>query len=181
MEADLRRAFAILFVLPVLGLAQQDKSQDVWEPMKFFVGSWDGTGKGQPGNSRIEREYEFVLNGKFLHVKNKSVYLPQKENPKGEVHEDSGFFSYDRARKLFVFRQFHVEGFVNQYSLNREASGGKVLTFISESIENIAAGWRAKETYRIISANEFTETFELAAPGKEFEVYTEGRFTRRRK
>jgi len=44
--------------------------------------------------------------------------------------------------------------------------------FISESIENIPAGFLAKETYHIINNDEFTETFELAEPGKEFELYS---------
>jgi hypothetical protein len=73
---------------------------------------------------------------------------------------------------------YYIEGFVNQYKLDRENSGPKMLTFVSESIENIAAGWRAKETYRIINENEFTETFELAAPGKEFELYSESHLKR---
>jgi hypothetical protein len=31
-----------------------------------------------------------------------------------------------------------------------------------------------------LNADEFTETFELAAPGKEFEVYTESHFKRKK-
>ena len=46
----------------------------MWTPFNFFVGSWEGTGTGQPGASQVERTYQFVLNGKFLHVKNKSTY-----------------------------------------------------------------------------------------------------------
>src|SRR5499426_4737831 len=95
--------------------AQVAQQPDVWEPLKYFVGSWEGTAKGQPGNGKVEREYQFVLNGKYLQAKNKSTYLPQEKNPKGEVHEDWGLFSYDSARKKLVFRQFHGEGFVNQY------------------------------------------------------------------
>jgi hypothetical protein len=34
-------------------------------------------------------------------------------NKTGEIHEDMGMIGYDRARERFVFRQFHVEGFVN--------------------------------------------------------------------
>lgn len=55
---------------------------------------------------------------------------------------------------------------------------GKTLEFITESIENIPNGWRAKETYKILNQNEFTETFELAAPGKVFEIYSENKFKR---
>jgi len=89
-------------------------------------------------------------------------------------------FSYDRGRKKFVLRQFHVEGFVNQYAVETVAGDGKTLSFLSESIENIPAGFRAREIYRIVSADEFTETFELAEPGKEFEIYSETRFKRKK-
>jgi hypothetical protein len=161
-------------------LAQTAQQPDVWEPLKYFVGSWEGTGKGQPGEAKVEREYQFVLKGKYLQAKNKSTYAPQEKNPKGEVHEDWGLFSYDRGRNQFVLRQFHVEGFVNQYALDRAASNHKTLVFITESIENVPAGWRARESYRILNNDEFIEIFELAGPGKEFEVYSENRFKRKK-
>jgi hypothetical protein len=50
---------------------------------------------------------------------------------------------------------------------------GKEFVFISESIENIPPGWRGKESYNVISPDEFIETFELAEPGKDFELYTQ--------
>jgi len=57
---------------------------------------------------------------------------------------------------------------------------GKTIVFTSESIENIPAGYRARETYKILSPDEFIEVFETAEPGKEFEVYSEGHFKRRK-
>ena len=54
------------------------------------------------------------------------------------------------------------------------------IAFTSESIENVPSGWRARETYHPLSANEWSETFELAEPGREFTVYSEKRFRRRR-
>ena len=50
--------------------------------------------------------------------------------------------SFDKGRKRFVYRQFHVEGFVNQYVLEAEGEEG-VRVFVSEAIENIPGGWRA--------------------------------------
>lgn len=79
-----------------------------------------------------------------------------------------------------MLRQFHIEGFVNQYVMETPAADAKTLVFQTESIENIPAGWRAREIYKIISRDEFTETFELAAPGKDFEVYSEGRLSRKK-
>lgn len=88
------------------------------------------------------------------------------------MYEDRGFISYDKGRQTFVLRQFHIEGFVNQYVLESRSADGKTLIFVSESIENIPKGYRARETYQLINENEFTETFELAEPGKDFELYS---------
>jgi hypothetical protein len=150
----------------------------MWTSLNFLVGSWQGTGTGQPGNSQVERSYQFILNGKFLEERNKSTYPPQNQNPQGEIHEDLGLFSYDKARKTFVYRQFHLEGFVNQYVMDYLAPDGKTIVFTTESIENIPAGWRARETYQVLSPDEFTETFELAEPGKDFELYVKSQFKR---
>ena len=170
----------ISLIVPNIVFGQEEKKQDVWEPLRFFVGSWEGRGEGRPGDSKGERDYKFVLQGKFLEARNKSVYEPQDLNPKGEVHEDWGLFSYDQGRKKIVFRQFHVEGFVNQYVLDSLSADGKTLVFVTESIENIPSGWRARETYQILNDHEFIETFELAAPEKDFEVYIESHFKRKR-
>jgi len=150
----------------------------MWTNLNFLVGSWQGTGSGQPGNSQVERSYQFILNGKFLEERNKSTYPPQSQNPQGEIHEDLGLIGYDKARKTFVYRQFHVEGFVNQYVMDYLSPDGKTIVFTTESIENIPAGWRARETYQVLDPDEFTETFELAEPGKDFVLYVRNQFKR---
>ena len=53
-----------------------------------------------------------------------------------------------------------------------------VLVLNSEAIENIPAGWRARETYTFSGDDAFEELFELAAPGKAFELYSRNRLTR---
>jgi len=160
-------------------LTEQTRSApDVWEPIRFLIGAWDGDVSGQPGTGKSAREYRFTLNNRFLEVRNKSTYPAQPKNPKGEVHEDWGMVSYDRGRKAFVLRQFHVEGFVNQYVSDPVREGP--LRFTSEAIENIPAGYRARETYTITGPDSFVERFELAEPGKDFEVYSETRFRRRK-
>jgi hypothetical protein len=171
---------AVLFLLTSIGTAQTPTRSDAWEPLRSLVGIWEGTGNGQPGVSKVHREYRLVLNDKFIHVQNKSTYDPQPKNPKGEVHEDWGMLSFDKGRKKFVLRQFHVEGFVNQYVMTSASADGKTIVFTSESIENIPAGYRARETYKLLGPDEFTEVFEIAEPGKDFELYSEGHFKRKR-
>jgi hypothetical protein len=142
-----------------------------------FIGKWQGTSEGQRGNGTLTREYRFVLGDRFVEETNRSVYPPQEKNPKGEVHEHRGFFSFDRAKKAVIFRQFHIEGFVNQYVLQPTSAPG-VLVFVSEAIENIPAGYRARETYTFIGNNEVEEVFEIAEPGKDFVLYSKARLKR---
>lgn len=176
----MRKAFLLILLIPIIGMAQEGRKERTWDPFMFFIGTWKGTGKGEPGNSEVERQYQLILNGKYIQASHKSVYAPQEKNPKGEIHEDLGFLSFDRGRKQYVFRQFHTEGFVNQYRSESISEDGKVIVFISEGIENIPAGWRARETYKLLNADEFTETFELAEPGKEFAIYSQNHFKRQK-
>jgi nitrobindin-like protein len=157
--------------------AQSPTSADALAPLATLIGEWKGTTEGQPGNGTVERSYERVLGSRFIQLRNRSTYPPQEKNAKGEVHEDVGFFSFDRARKQVVLRQFHVEGFVNQFVLEPGSSPGR-LVFITEAIENIPTGWRARETYLMSDANTFEEIFELAEPGKDFVLYSRSRLTR---
>lgn len=152
---------------------------DTFKLLRPLIGRWEGDSQGKPGIGKMERTYAFVLRDRFLQVSNKAVYPTQKKNPKGETHEDLGFFGYDRAIKKLTYRQFHVEGFVIQYSLESISDDGKSFVFTSTAIENISPGWVARETYRFLSNDEFVETFALAGPGKEFETYSETRFRRK--
>jgi len=157
--------------------AQSEAPVDTLAPLARLIGRWTGTSEGQPGKGQVERQYERVLRSKFIQVRNRSIYAPQEKNPKGETHEDIGFFSFDSARKRVVFRQFHVEGFVNHYVLDPSSTADRVV-FLSESIENIPAGFRARETYVLSGTDHLEEVFEIAEPGKDFEVYSRSRLAR---
>jgi hypothetical protein len=110
---------------------------------------------------------EFVMNGRFLKLGGTADY---KNDKGGEHHEDMGLVSFDRGRSTFIFRQFHIEGFVNQYALSSDPKAGGTIELTSESCENTPPGWRARETYKV-SGDTLDHTFELAPPGKPFERY----------
>ena len=148
------------------------------QPLSRFVGVWRGTGKGEPGNAIVERTYTPVLGGRFIEVRNSSTYAPQAANPKGEVHHDVGYVSFDNARGLFVLRQFHVEGFVNQYVATTSDFAGSKLVFASEALENIPASMKARETYTFTSGDTFEEVFEIAEDGATFQVYSHNTLAR---
>lgn len=167
----------LVLSIPSPSTSQSATGSDRWAAVRFLVGSWEGTSQGRPGKAAVRREYRFVLRDQFLEARSTSTYPPQPNNEKGEVHEDVGFFSYDGGRKALVLRQFHVEGFVNQYREDQPAAAG-VVSLTSDAIENIPAGWRARETYVVLGPDEFEETFELSEPGKSFEVYSRARLKR---
>lgn len=154
------------------------ETKDPWERFRYFLGRWKGTGSGNPGKSQVEREYSFVLNEQFIQISDRSVYEPQERNPEGEVHEEIGYFSYDRSRKKHVLREFHIEGYVNQYLLEDREPESKKLVFRTEAIENIPPGWQARTTYEILGENEFRETFDLAGPGQEWSCFITNEFKR---
>ena len=153
---------------------------DPWSAIRFMVGEWTGESEGQPGKGTATRTYRFVLGDKFLHEQNVSTYPPQPKNEEGEAHEHWSFFSHDRARHTLVLRQFHPEGFVNQFAMKAESPAGTVV-FESEALENVPSGWKARETYEVVSADEFVETFELARGSGAHEVYSQARFKRVRR
>lgn len=158
-------------------IAGAQPAADPFERLAFMVGRRQGTSEGQPGKGTVLREYTRVLNSRFIRVRNRSEYPAQDRNPKGEIHEDEGYISFDRARKQLVSRQFHVEGFVNQYVEGADSSPRRVV-FTSEALENVPAGWRARETYVMYGTDDFEEIFELAESGEAFAVYSRARLTR---
>ena len=171
------RLSALLVALATVTIGAQTPAPDSFARVSFLLGRWEGTAEGQPGRGTVRREYSRVLNGRFIRVVNRSDYPAQEKNPKGEIHEDEGYLSFDRSKKALVLRQFHIEGFVNQY-VEDPASPATRVAFNTEAIENIPAGWRARETYVVHGPDEFEEIFELAEAGKPFEEYSRSRFKR---
>lgn len=145
--------------------------------LTFFLGRWEGTAEGQPGKGTATREYTSALRGKVIQARHRGEYPPQPANPKGEIHEDTGIYSFDSGAKVVRFRQYHVEGFVVHYVLEPPTKPG-TFVFNSEAIENIPTGYRSRETHVVLGADEFEEVFELADPGKDFVVYSRTRLKR---
>lgn len=137
---------------------------DPWREWRYFLGRWQGKGTGKPGESAVERTYRLVLNEQFIELADRSTYPPQERNPEGEIHEEIGYISHDRQRGRFILREFHVEGYVNQYVLKDREPQALTFVFETEAIENMPPGWSARTTYEIMDQDHFRETFDLAGP-----------------
>jgi len=182
MAAILRRMnynlAAFLLVIPMTCLGAEPAA-DHWQPVRFLLGSWQGEARGDPGAGSVARDYALVLGEKFIEEHNTSSYQARDGKPP-EIHHHRGFLSYDKSRKTLMLRHFHEEGFVNLYALNSAKSTPTRLVFESVSFENFSNEWKARETYEMISSDEFIETFELAEPGKEFQLYSQNHFRRKK-
>lgn len=174
-----RALVLFVLILPVILYAQADKKEDVWAPLRPIIGEWEGSGTGPGGDSKIDARYEFVLGGNYIEAWHRSVFEPTEGNPEGEIHEDKGFISYDASRGKFVFRQFHVEGFVNQYVLDSLSAGGDVLYFVSEAIENAPPGTRARLEIVVRGEEEMDTAFHVAWPGGDFQCFSSNKFKRK--
>jgi hypothetical protein len=169
----------LLAVLSATAATTPSPMNDRWGRVRFLLGTWEGTATGQPGKGTVQRTYELVLDGQFIEERNTSRY-DAKAGQKPEIHEHRGFMSYDKTRKTFMLRHFHEEGFVNLYALNTDKSMAEYLIFDSVAFENFSNEWKARESYEVISPDEFVEIFELAEPGKDFVEYSRNHFRRRK-
>ena len=148
--------------------------------MSALVGDWTGVGEGDPGPSAATRHTERVHGGRFIRVEGRSVYPKQEKNKSGEVHTSTDVWSYGQARKVLVLRQFDSLGFVSTYVQDKAASRDGHIVLVSEQLENVPAGWKARYTYDVVSAEEYREHFELDPNGKGFKTYVLGRYLRDR-
>lgn len=153
---------------------EESESTDPWGPLRLLEGTWEGAIDGRLGQGKGLRRFYFILDGKFLLLRHASVRLPQEKSPKGDYHLELGVFSFDRERKTLVYREFLVEGYVNRYTCDVEP---RRLLCTTESVEN-GPGMRARYTLEISDGYRHHETFELASPGEELQVYFTNRWTR---
>ncbi len=155
-------------LISVHGLTQENPL----EKFDLLIGHWEGNGEGFSSNkSKIQSEFNWIMNKQFIEVKNHSEFDPTEAKPESEVHKDWGIISFDKARKKIVFRQFHIEGFVNQYILNDTLSSEKSFVFESEIIENFVPGGKARFTIQIHSNSEIETLFDVGFPGKEMACF----------
>lgn len=175
----MRKAILLIVLLPLVAFSQEQASENVWQPLEYFLGTWVGESTGKSGEGKGERTYEFVMNGVYMFGKNTMTFAPQQQNPKGETHEDWAVFSYDKGRKVHVLRQFNIEGFVNQFIVDSLSTDYKFIRFVTESSENAPPGLQARLIYELKDEDHFIEIFELGFPGRDFSCWMTNTWSRK--
>jgi len=138
------------------------------DSLKFLLGEWVGEGGGQPGQAS-GGSYSFLpeLDGRILVRRNRSAYPAGKDHA-AFVHEDLMVVYPGTAGKPPRADYWDNEGHAIHYEIS---SDGKSAVFLSEGE---AAGPRYRLTYTSTAADRVTIRFEVAAPGKPFQMYLEG-------
>lgn len=160
--------------------ARQPRQAEVWKPLTFFLGKWEGGGDGRGGRCFVQMEFRFLLQKTYMEVKSTYVYEPSKEKPQGEIHEDLGIISFDRARQRFVLHQFHVEDYADYLLLEDRPTDSKTFVFVTERIVNLPGGFRSRMTYRILDNDELEIDWEVAGPGADFLIHSRSRLKRKK-
>lgn len=161
----------ILTIFIFLGVLQTYAQNTSFQPVCFLIGNWSGNGQGFGNDqSKIESSFQFVMDSTYIEVINDSHFEPTEKNPKGEHHIDRGFISFDKSRKLLVFRQFNNEGYINQYLLNQELSNDSTLVFETETIENFVPGGKARWTIKKRNEKEIETSFDVSF-GNEYSCF----------
>lgn len=155
---------SILLAAPLL--AQVSAAQaDLFTPLRFLVGEWQGVGAGQPGQAQGKADFGFELDGKVLVRRNRTELAAADGRPAAS-HEDlmTIFAEGGQVKALYLDN----EGHVIRYLVAARPDG---VVFTSEP----APGPRFRLSYIKKSVILATVRFEIAPPGRPeaFSTYLE--------
>ncbi len=170
----------LLFALfiPGAGLSQDspdwiDKRGDGrFASLVWLVGEWRGYGRFEERVTYLHRKYSYDLGGMYLVERTVDVFPPPEPSTDFEVHQDFVVYYRDTTTGALKAKAFFVEAFVTSETV----SGGennKPLVMESTQIENAPPGLRTRFTLTRETDARFKETFEIAKPGKEYELVEE--------
>jgi len=140
------------------------RGSDPWDDVRMLVGHWKGEVEGWFMQAEVERNWEFVLGGKFLQGHSRSVHGHQ-------VDEELDMLSWDKVRRCFVLRRFSSSGYVLQFAGKVRQNGR--LELETEAWENGRPyPLRAKIAFAFVSEDELEVTFYMALKNQELVVYS---------
>jgi len=169
-----------LILIKILFVFSINAQTNPFDRLNFLLGDWSGTGSGFGNDkSKIDSHFILTLDDKYIEVVNDSKFDPTTDNPEGEHHTDKGFISYDESRKLIIYRQFNIEGYINQYILVDSLTTDNELVFVTETIENFIPGGKAKWTIKKISADKIETIFDVYFPKRGYSCMGTNSLTRK--
>lgn len=149
--------------------AAQTQTKNLWVDWQPFLGTWQGVGRGEPGQGKGEFTFEPALQGAVLTRHNYAEY-PATKDRAAFRHDDLMVIYPDADNKKTRADYWDNEGHVIHY--DAEVSATK-LVFLSNEAQ---AGPRYRLTYfKSAGGDELRLTFEIAPPNDRnaFKTYIE--------
>jgi len=161
-----RWTIALLFLASLA--AAETQPQNRWAGWEPFLGSWQGTGSGEPGQGGGEFSFVPELQGAVLARHSYAQYPATKDKP-AYRHDDLMVIYADPVNGKTHADYWDNEGHVIHYDV--ELSGGK-LVFLSDAAQ---PGPRYRLTYVKTGEDALKLTFEIAPPNDRasFRTYIE--------
>jgi hypothetical protein len=150
----MRSTLTFILLLATIAFAQ-DQPAKHWSAWQPFLGTWVGSGSGQPGQGAGEFTLEPELQGAVLVRHNFAAYPATKDKP-AYRHDDLMVIYLDgeKTRADYWDNERHLIHYL------AEVSGNK-LVFLGDEAQ---AGPRYRLTYMKSGADALTLTFEIAPP-----------------
>ena len=169
----------LLFVLTLIASAclqaQQSRPGNDWKDFDFVLGDWKWSGGGKPGEAKGVSTFRPDLLGTVL-VRTNHLDYPATKERAAFAHDDLIYVYRDPVDKTLRAIYFDGEGHVIRYRVT-VAPDKNSIEFLSDAAPD---GTTCRMTYRKVTADSVTETFEIAPPGKpnDFARYVEFLATR---
>lgn len=162
------RLLGLVLLLACSLAAVRAQTKDPWADWMPFLGTWQGTGSGDPGQGRGEFSFAPEVQGAVLVRHNYAEYPPSKDKP-AYRHDDLMVIYPGADNHKARADYWDNEGHVIHYEV--ELSAGK-LVFVSDPAQ---AGPRYRLTYVKTGEDELKLTFEIAPPADRdgFKTYIE--------
>lgn len=156
-----RKALIIAALLMPAAIAADD-----WGPVQFLVGKWTGEGSGQPGNGAGAFSLLPDLQGKILVRKSFAEY-PATDGRPATRHDDLMIVYRQSGSGELRAAYYDSEGHVIAYAVQAVEGG---VAFVSGGPRDQV---RYRLTYVAAGKDRARLKFEIAPPGKDFNVYIE--------
>ena len=160
----------LLLIFTSMSYGQQDTT---WQKWNWLIGDWVGEGSGKPGEGSGAFSLQTDLGGKILVRNNHSEYPATKDKPT-IIHDDLMIVYLDNAGQPRKAIYFDNENHTINYAI---AYLDKSIILTSNKVQNMPM---FRLTYVSLDKETITVKFEMSRDGDTFQMYTEGRCTRRK-
>ncbi len=159
----------IIVCVCLIGLAAaQTPAKGLWADWEPFLGTWQGTGSGEPGQGKGEFTFEPVLQGAVL-TRHSYAEYPASKDRAAYRHDDLMVIYPSPDNNKTRADYWDNEGHVIHYDVELSATK---LVFISNEAQ---PGPRFRLTYLKTAGDELRLRFEIAPPNQRdrFKTYLE--------